>query len=146
MVLQYLCEAVLPQQFVQSSPQLIKTLSENNETLRETNSLFADLWNKFHVCFLYETKGIGHEDSKYVVVDERNAAPTIEGTERAGIAADHIHMCKFDDTSAPYWKYMAGVLLRYCTEAPSIIKAQWLEEKQERHTQKESTAEGTGTY
>ncbi|PLB36253.1 esterase/lipase family protein [Aspergillus candidus] len=121
MALQMLCEAILPQQLVQSSPQLIRTLSENNESIRDTNSLFADLWNKFHVCFFYETEGISLEGYKYVVVDERSAAPIIEGAERAGIAADHIHMCKFDDASATYWKFMAGILSRYCIEAPHSL-------------------------
>ncbi|PLN78352.1 Alpha/Beta hydrolase protein [Aspergillus taichungensis] len=142
MILQDLCDAVLPQQFVKTYPQWIKALRENNETIRDTNSVFARLWNNFQICFCYETKGIGLGRKKYVVVDESSAAPVIEGADRIGITADHIHMCKIDDASAPYWEIMAGILSRYCVEAPRVVEAQWLEEKQESDAQKESKAKG----
>ncbi len=75
------------------------------------------------------------------VVDEESASPTVQDVERAGIQADHSHMCKFESENAPGFDLVAEAIQRYAEEAPDWIKGRWAAEVKERVIQKEAAAE-----
>jgi hypothetical protein len=41
-------------------------------------------------------------------------------------------MCKFEDTNAPGWNVLAGVLCEWTESAPTVVEAKWQQETQ-RH-------------
>jgi hypothetical protein len=117
---------------MESSPQLIKALRTNNETLQNINSLFADIMGRFHLYFFHETRSTDVKGTRELIVDESSAAPYFEGVERMGIEADHSHMCKFADEDAPGFEAVAEALLRYSRDAPLTIFDRWVEEEKTR--------------
>ncbi|KAL4918886.1 hypothetical protein BDW62DRAFT_59625 [Aspergillus aurantiobrunneus] len=132
LLLQNICSAVLPRKFLDSSPQLIKALKTNNETLQNINSLFTDIMPRFHIYFFHETLSTDVKGTRELIVDESSAAPYADGVERMGIEADHSHMCKFDDEAAPGYEAVAVALLRYSRDAPATIQDRWNEEERTR--------------
>ncbi|KAJ5493140.1 hypothetical protein N7539_001886 [Penicillium diatomitis] len=140
LLLQKICTAVLPKKFMEGSPQLIKSLQTNNETLQHINSLFADIMSRFHIYFFHETRSMDVKGTREVIVDESSAAPYFEGVERGGIEADHSHMCKFDDENSPGYEVVAEAILRYSREAPSVIADRWIEERKTRSQERQAKA------
>ena len=69
-------------------------------------------------------------------MDETSAAPSLPDVERAGIQADHSHMCKFDSDTAPGFEKVTEVIQRYAEDSPDIIKSRWKSEREERTTQR----------
>ncbi|KAL2815023.1 hypothetical protein BJX63DRAFT_431122 [Aspergillus granulosus] len=132
LLLQNICSAVLPKKFMESSPQLVKALKTNNETLQNINSLFTDMIPRFHIYFFHETLSTDVKGTRELIVDETSAAPYADGVERMGIEADHSHMCKFDDENAPGYEAVAEALLRYSRDAPATIQERWREEEKTR--------------
>ncbi|KAJ5918868.1 hypothetical protein N7454_010012 [Penicillium verhagenii] len=132
LLLHNICSAVLPKKFMESSPQLVKALRTNNETLQHINSLFADILSRFHIYFFHETRSTDVRGTREIIVDEASAAPYIEGVERMGIEADHSHMCKFDDENAAGYEVVAEALLRYSRQAPALIGDRWVSERTTR--------------
>jgi hypothetical protein len=150
LLLHNICSAVLPKKFMEASPQLVKALRTNNETLQHINSLFADIMSRFHIYFFHETRSTDVRGTREVIVDEASAAPYMEGVERMGIEADHSHMCKFDDENAAGYEVVAEAILRYSRQAPTIIKDRWAEERNIRTQEKKAKAreiyDGESTY
>ncbi|KAJ5103665.1 hypothetical protein N7532_004194 [Penicillium argentinense] len=140
LLLHNICNAVLPKKFMEASPQLVKALRTNNETLQHINSLFADIMGRFHIYLLHETRSTDVRGTREIIVDEHSAAPYLEGVERMGIEADHSHMCKFDDENAAGYEVVAEALLRYSRQAPSIIADRWVEERKTRAVEKQAKA------
>jgi hypothetical protein len=132
LLLHNICAAVLPKKFMESSPQLVKALRTNNETLQHINSLFADILSRFHIYFFHETRSTDVRGTREIIVDEASAAPYIEGVERMGIEADHSHMCKFDDENAAGYEVVAEAILRYSRQAPALIGDRWVSERTTR--------------
>lgn len=66
------------------------------------------------------------------MVDEESASPTVQDVERAGIQADHSHMCKFENDNAPGFDLVAEGIQRYAEAAPATVKTRWDTEKEER--------------
>lgn len=62
--------------------------------------------------------GLGLKD--YIVTKE-SAAPPDDEAEKAGIAADHSGMVKFDDPESQAFQMIVDILLRYCELAPAAI-------------------------
>ncbi|KAJ5452120.1 hypothetical protein N7445_000303 [Penicillium cf. griseofulvum] len=140
LLLHNICNAVLPKKFMEASPQLVKALRTNNETLQHINSLFVDIMGRFHIYFFHETQSTDMHGTREVIVDEHSAAPYMEGVERAGIEADHSHMCKFDDDNAAGYEVVAEAILRYSRQAPAVITDRWVEEKNTRTQEKKAKA------
>ncbi|KAL4810278.1 hypothetical protein BDV18DRAFT_166684 [Aspergillus unguis] len=132
LLLQNICSAVLPRKFIETSPHLVKALKTNNETLQNINSLFTDMMPRFHIYFFHETLSTDVKGTRELIVDESSAAPYADGVERMGIEADHSHMCKFDDETAPGYEAVAVALLRYSRDAPAVIQERWNEEERTR--------------
>jgi len=132
LLLQKICNAVLPKKFLDTTPQLIEALKTNNQQLQNINRLFTDVISRFHIYFFHETRAMEIKGRRELIVDEPSAAPDVEGAERSGIEADHSSMCKFDDVDSPGFETVAEALKRYSNNAPSLIAKRWLEEKTER--------------
>lgn len=132
LLLSNICSAVLPRKFIETSPQLVKALKTNNETLQNINSLFTDMMPRFHIYFFHETLSTDVKGSRELIVDESSAAPYADGVERMGIESDHSHMCKFEDETAPGYEAVAVALLRYSRDAPGVVQERWNEEERTR--------------
>lgn len=149
LLLHKICTSVLPKKVIEGSPQLIKALQTNNETLQHINSLFADIMSRFHIYLFHETRSMDVKGTREIIVDEASAAPYFEGVERGGIEADHSHMCKFDDENSPGYEVVAEAILRYSRQAPSVIADRWIEERKTRTLEKKAKAreiyDGAGT-
>jgi hypothetical protein len=63
-------------------------------------------------------------------VAEPSAAPILDDTDRAGIAADHRNMCKFSSRKAPGYRLVVATLMRYSEGAPQTIEARWTEARE----------------
>ena len=66
------------------------------------------------------------------IVDEESASPTVQDVERAGIQADHSHICKFENENSPGFDLVAEGIQRYAEEAPSTVKTRWMAEAAEQ--------------
>lgn len=49
----------------------------------------------------------------------------LDDTERAGIPAPHVLMCKFSDNRSPGYRTVVAALQRYSREAPDVIEIRW---------------------
>ncbi|KAJ5095399.1 hypothetical protein NUU61_004755 [Penicillium alfredii] len=140
LLLHNICSAVLPKKVMEASPQLVKALRTNNETLQHINSLFANIMSRFHIYFFHETRSTDVRGTREIIVDEASAAPYMDGVERMGIEADHSHMCKFEDENAPGYEVVAEAILRYSRQAPTVVADRWVEEKKARTLEKKARA------
>lgn len=84
-----MCEAVLPNKFLEASPHLIPFLTTNNETIQNINRLFMSHIDRFSIFFFYESKLMDLKGRRQFVVGMDLAAPLIEGVEMMGIERDH---------------------------------------------------------
>jgi protein SERAC1 len=139
-LLQRICSAVFPEDFFDSSPQLIEALKTNNETLQNINRLFIEIIGRFHIFFFHESKPMDLSNTMSLIVDEESAAPMFEGVERFGIERDHSHICKFEDQNAPGYDVVAEAVQRYADAAPRLIKQRWEEERRIREFERQGAA------
>lgn len=102
---------------------LLSALMTGSETLQNITEDFVPLMRRFCIFFLWEQEPtrllLGARD--YVVVQD-SAAPVHDDTERAGIAADHRRMVKFEDPDAPGFQMVVEALVRYCADAPAATR------------------------
>ncbi|KAL8844442.1 MAG: hypothetical protein Q9176_001352 [Flavoplaca citrina] len=138
--LEWICSVMLPKKVMDSQPQLIDALKTNNETLQNIDRQFIQILNRFHIYFFHEGKPTNLKGTLKFIVDETSASPTVQDVERAVIQADHSHMCKFENQSAPGFDLVVDGIQRYAEEAPARIKRNWDVENQERTTAKQAEA------
>ncbi|MCJ1432540.1 hypothetical protein MMC27_001897 [Xylographa pallens] len=131
--LEWLCRAV-PKKAIDTSDQLIEALKTNSETLQNIDRQFAQLIENFHLFFFHEAKPTDFKSTLRFVVEEESAAPTLPDVERAGIQADHSHMCKFENEYSPGFDLVVDGIQRYSEDAPTTIGARWTSERSERKT------------
>ncbi|MCJ1414518.1 hypothetical protein MMC32_000845 [Xylographa parallela] len=131
--LEWLCKAV-PKKAIDTSDQLIEALKTNSETLQNIDRQFAQLIENFHLFFFHEAKPTDFKSTLRFVVEEESAAPTLPDVERAGIQADHSHMCKFENEYSPGFDLVVDGIQRYSEDAPVTIGARWTSERSERKT------------
>jgi len=156
--LEWICSAVMPQN--STAPQLVEALKTNNETLQNIDRQFIQIMNRYHIYFFHEAKPThlkGSNTSRFVstrsvrslklstltlvqIVDEESASPTVQDVERAGIQADHSHMCKFESENSPGFDLVAEGIQRYSEDAPSTIRTRWESEKEMGNMQKRAEA------
>lgn len=148
--LERICDAVIPGRVLDTRRDLVDALKTNNETLQNIDRQFIQIMSKFHIFFFHEGKPtkLGSklefvslvavsEICRYIltlvqIVDEDSASPTVQDVERAGIQADHSHMCKFENENAPGFDLVVEGIQRYADQAPGIITGRWEAEKRER--------------
>lgn len=136
--LEWICGAVMPKKFIDSQPQLVDALKKDNETLQNIDRQFIQLTSRFHIYFFHESKPTNLKGTLRFIVDEESASPNIQDVERAGIQADHSHMCKFETDGAPGFDLVAEGIQRYAGEAPATIVSRWTSEMAERDAKKRS--------
>lgn len=103
---------------------LVNELRRESKSLQGITNSFVPLMKHFNIFFFWEqekTKLPGKFTRKYIVTSE-SAAPIHDNTERAGIAANHSNMVKFDDTSSPGFRTVVEAVIRYCKEASANIQ------------------------
>ncbi|KAI9829568.1 MAG: hypothetical protein M1819_006073 [Sarea resinae] len=132
-LLQSICSAALPKKFMDSSPQLVEALKNQSETLQNINRDFENIQDTFHIFCFHEAKPTDLKGlSRRFIVDEDSAAPSMGHVERAAIAADHSHMCKFESVKAPGFPVVVEAIKRYATEAPEAVANRWPSEQETR--------------
>ncbi|KAI4124449.1 MAG: hypothetical protein LQ347_005731 [Umbilicaria vellea] len=139
--LEWICNAVMPKKIVDSQPQLIEALKSNNETLQNIDRQFIQLMSKYHIYFFHEAKPTDVKGTFRYIVEEESASPNVQDVERAGIQADHSHMCKFESDSSPGFDLVAEGIQRYAEEAPATIKTRWIQERKSSEAQKQAAIE-----
>jgi hypothetical protein len=106
-----------------SSSDLVSALSSESETLQNITDYFVPLMKNFNIFFFWEQMvteiKFGMKD---YIVSTDSAAPLYDETERAGIAADHSGMVKFDDPSSQGFQMVIEALVRYSSQAPEDIR------------------------
>ena len=129
----------MPKKIVDTDRQLLLALREGSEVLQNITDQFAPLMKRFRIFFFWEQQktallhtreyvvalilllGLRAIADSEQIVDESSAAPIIDNTERAGIDADHRHMCKFSDRGSFAYRTVAEALRRYTSEASPLI-------------------------
>ena len=148
----------MPKKVIDSQPQLVDALKSNSETLQNIDRQFAQIMDRYHIFFFHEAKptdfkgtlrfvstplplqaGVG-ELTGSQIVEEDSAAPTVADVERAGIQADHSHMCKFESESSPGFDLVVDGIQRYAEESSVTIKTRWDAERGERLGQRKQEA------
>lgn len=106
-----------------SKSNLVSALENESETLQNITDYFVPIMRNFNIFFFWEQEptSLGRLGRTYVVSHE-SAAPTYDETERAAIAADHRGMVRFDNPQSQGFRMVADALLRYCDEAPNVIR------------------------
>ena len=111
-----------------SKSDLVLALEEESETLQNITDFFVPMMKNFAIFFFWEQhktdlKILG----KDFIVPCESAAPLYDDTERAGIAADHSGLVKFNDPSSHGFYLVMEALMRYCDNAPdAITQRRWL--------------------
>lgn len=115
--------AVTPQTLgSMSKSALLSALEHESETLQNITDYFVPLMRNFRIFFLWEQEQTGLKLlGRDYVVPQESAAPVHDDTERAGIAADHRRMVKFESPSSQGFRMVMDALSRYCEEAPPAI-------------------------
>ncbi|KAL1957927.1 hypothetical protein VTO42DRAFT_5319 [Malbranchea cinnamomea] len=131
-IIQSISHAVIPKKIFDSSEQLLNILKTDNEHLQNINRDFSHIMKRFSVYFFHESKPMDLKGTRVFVVDEKSAAPILDGVERMGIEADHGGMCRFRDENAPGYVAVAEAILRYSNDALKVIPSRWDEERTQR--------------
>lgn len=100
---------------------LVRALEKDSEILQNIADQFVPLMANFRILFLWEQEKMDLIYTKELIVEETSAAPIIANTERSGVPADHVGMCKFRDSTSAGFRTVISALLRYCKDAPSVI-------------------------
>lgn len=115
--------SLLPRQAggLETDSSLLRALEADSEVLQNITDQFAPLMPRFRVFFLWEQERTDLRYTRDYIVDESSAAPMLDGTERAGVAADHRGMCKFASKDAPGFRTVAAALKRWGADAPAVV-------------------------
>jgi hypothetical protein len=104
-----------------SKSDLVCALEHESETLQNITDYFVPLMKHYRIYFFWEQEKTDLLVGKDYIVSRESAAPVYDETERAGIAADHSGMVKFEEPSSQGFRMVVDALLRYCEEAPEEI-------------------------
>lgn len=115
-----------PSYTLQTETPLLKALKVESEILQEITDQFVPLMSRFRVVFYWETQKTDLGYTKDYIVDQASAAPCMESTTSAGIAADHRGMCRFECKSDQGFRNVVSELKRWGDEAPKMIGERWV--------------------
>ncbi|MCJ1401112.1 hypothetical protein MMC11_004324 [Xylographa trunciseda] len=113
---------------LEDTQQTLQSLQTNSSTIREIESDFLTWMSRFHIYFFYEMRFTTLNGSPQYIVDEELAAPLDMDCERAGIMADHVHMCQFDDKGSPGFIFVVEAIRRCAKDSVEVINARWVAE------------------
>jgi hypothetical protein len=129
--LQKLASTTIARRKLQTDSELIKALREESETLQNINDYFVNMMKRFRIHLFWENLPTNLKSTKDYIVTKESASPSgWPDAERAGIAADHSRMVKFESESAQGFRLVVDALDRYCEEAPDVVKKRCEETRQ----------------
>jgi hypothetical protein len=135
-----------PSRGLQIESALLQALKTESETLQNITDQFVPLMSRFRIVFYWETQKTDLGYTKDYIVDQTSAAPCMESTTSAGIAADHRGMCRFDSKSDQGFRNVVSELKRWGEEAPGVIGDRWVKSrralKEERRNEAEELLRG----
>ena len=100
----------------------MQALKPQSEVLQNIDDYFAPLTRHVRTFNFWEGKKTG---GGYVVCKE-SAAPSgnaHEVSESAELQASHAELVRFADPESADFRLVLDVLIRYCTEAPGVIRS-----------------------
>jgi hypothetical protein len=109
--------------------QLSSALAKGSQTLQDINDQFAPLTRRFSIYLFWEQLESRFGTTLGYVVAQDSADPGWENAERAGISANHSHMCKFTSASQDGFKLVLSACRRYVQKAPQVVLARWQEDR-----------------
>ncbi|KAK8035338.1 hypothetical protein PG993_010333 [Apiospora rasikravindrae] len=146
---QRMVSSLMPSKVIDTDSQLLNALKDGSEILQEITDNFQPKMKRFSVFFFWEqlktdlgakydyvsrlpsyplsSNQIRAKELTTQIVTETSAAPILDDTERAGIRAEHRHMCKFASRNSPGYPLVAATLIRYSEAAPDVISRRWTE-------------------
>ncbi|KAK7911395.1 hypothetical protein PG985_013876 [Apiospora marii] len=124
---QRMVSSLLPSKIIDTDSRLINALKDGSEILQEITDNFQPKMKRFNIFFFWEQVKTDLGAKYDYVVTETSAAPILDDTERAGIRAEHRHMCKFASRHSPGYPLVAATLIRYSEDAPKAIARRWSE-------------------
>ncbi|KAI1382090.1 hypothetical protein F4677DRAFT_14854 [Hypoxylon crocopeplum] len=130
LTLQKLASLTMPRRVGRMERGLVAALEEESETLENITDFFVPLMKHFSIAFFWEQEKTDLRYTRDYIVQQESAAPNYDDTERAGIAADHSGMVKFEDSASSCFRLVASMLVRYCEEAPGAVARKWLSSMQ----------------
>lgn len=127
--LERIYSAVTLRKFIDTRPQLVDALKENSEISRDIERRFLPLMSKFRIYTFHERKRTNLNGTLQYIVNQESAFPMTldddDDVERASIDNDHLHMCKFENDSAPGFDLVVEGIQRYAYSALSTISERW---------------------
>lgn len=117
-----------------TSSQLVDALKSDSETLINIEREFVQIQDRYNVYYFHEAKKTDIKGTLKFIVDEESAAPAQPNVQRAGIQADHSHMCKFDGENSPGYVLVSGAIIddiRDEAEKHDVARA-WASERNTR--------------
>ncbi|KAK4203608.1 Alpha/Beta hydrolase protein, partial [Triangularia verruculosa] len=131
-VLQAMSEVAIPRKLFETQSVLLKALKKDNETLREINGHFLDVYQRWRVQMVHECHTSDVRGSKILVVGAASAGPQLPGVTYYGIEKDHSGMCKFEGENAPGWKNVSTTIRQWVADGVNLIPPRWLLEEKDR--------------
>jgi hypothetical protein len=133
--------SLTPSRVLQTESALLNALEMESETLQNITDQFVPLMNRFRIVFYWETQKTDLGYTKEYIVDQTSAAPCMESTTSAGIAADHRGMCRFESKNDQGFRNVISELKRWSEEAPRSIGDRWVKSRQALRFQRRNEAE-----
>ncbi|KAG7118820.1 Protein SERAC1 like protein [Verticillium longisporum] len=130
-ILQNMARATMPRRLFDSEPVLIKTLKKNNQTLRDINVHFLDIYQRFKIQMAHENHKTDFTITKRLVVDSASANPELPGVQYFGIEATHSNMCKFSSSTSHGYRIVTSAIREWVIQGPSVIERRWDVERNE---------------
>lgn len=124
----------MPRKVLDTSSQLVDALKSDSETLINIEREFIQIQDRYNVYYFHEAKKTDIKGTLRFIVDEESAAPAQPNVQRAGIQADHSHMCKFDGENSPGYVLVSGAIvddIRDEAEKHDVARA-WASERNTR--------------
>ncbi|CRK16433.1 hypothetical protein BN1708_011771 [Verticillium longisporum] len=121
-ILQNMARATMPRRLFDSEPVLIKTLKKNNQTLRDINVHFLDIYQRFKIQMAHENHKTDFTITKRLVVDSASANPELPGVQYFGIEATHSNMCKFSSSTSHGYRIVTSAIREWVIQGPSVIE------------------------
>jgi hypothetical protein len=112
---------ITPSKTVQIERGLSSALTVESETLQNINDYFVHFMDEFKIYFFHEQMKTDLKYTKDVIVSIESAAPLYNNTGRAGIAATHSDMVRFESKNSHGFSVVISTLQRYCEDAASLI-------------------------
>jgi len=134
-------DALVPKKLVDTEAVLVKTLKTNNQTLQNINLHFLDIYQNFKICMAHETVKTDLKGTKFFIVDQISASPSLPDVIYFGIEATHSGMCKFETKRSPGYRNVSTTIKSWALESPRVIQLRRENERRRRRQQRQEQIE-----